>query len=60
MDEIDLKGFHCELCDKYYSSIQSLSNHRRIKHSNHNVTKNVTKKSSKEKIVTKNVTKSYH
>jgi len=39
MDEIDLKGFHCELCDKYYSSIQSLSNHRRIKHSNHNVTR---------------------
>ena len=60
MDEIDLKEFHCEICDKYYSSIQSLSNHRRIKHNIHNVTKNVTKKSSKEKIVTKNVTKSYH
>jgi len=60
MDEIDLKEFHCEICDKYYSSIQSLSNHRRIKHCNHNVTKKVTKKCEKEKIVTKNVTKSYH
>ena len=60
MDEIDLKEFHCEICDKYYSSIQSLSNHRRIKHSNHNVTKKVTKKCEKEKNVTKNVTKSYH
>ena len=60
MDEIDLKEFHCEICDKYYSSIQSLSNHRRIKHCNHNVTKKVTKKCEKEKNVTKNVTKSYH
>ena len=39
MDETDLKEFHCKICDKYYSSIQSLSNHRRIKHCNHNVTK---------------------
>jgi hypothetical protein len=60
MDENDLKEFHCEICDKYYSSIQSLSNHRRIKHSNHNVTENVTKKCEKEKIVTKNVIKSNH
>ena len=60
MDEIDLKDFHCEKCNKYYSSIQSLSNHRRIKHCNPIVTEKVTKKCEKEKNVTKNVIKSNH
>ena len=60
MNENNINEFHCDKCDKYYSSIQSLSNHRRIKHCNLNVTKNVTKKCEKKIFVTKNVTKSNH
>ncbi len=58
MEENNFKDFHCNICDKYYSSIQSLSNHRRIKHCNHNVTKNVTNKNACKLNVTKSVTKS--